>query len=44
MLKYYSSATARYVQNLKKASKIKENRHSNTPGYAILYAKFFENP
>ena len=36
--------TAGYVHTLEKPSKIKENRHSNTPGYAILYAKFFENP
>lgn len=34
----------RYVHTLEKPSKIKENRHSNTPKYAILYAKFFENP
>ena len=36
--------TAGYVHTLEKTSKIKENRHSNTFKYAILYAKFFENP
>ena len=36
--------TAGYEHTLEKPSKIKENRHSNTLKYAILYAKFFENP
>lgn len=36
--------TAGYVHTLEKTSKIKENRHSKPLKYAILYAKFFENP
>ena len=39
-----ADGTAGYVHTLEKPSKIKENRHSNTLKYAILYAKFFENP
>ena len=36
--------TAGYVHTLENTSKIKENRHSKPLKYAILYAKFFENP
>ena len=44
MSECYLFAMAGYVHTLEKPSKIKENRHSNTLKYAILYAKFFENP
>ena len=44
MIKVLFICHGRICTTLEKPSKIKENRHSNTPGYAILYAKFFENP
>ena len=42
MSECYLFAMAGYVHTLEKPSKIKENRHSNTLKYAILYAKFFD--
>ena len=44
MSECYLFAMAGYVHTLEKPSKIKENRHSNTLKYAILYANFFESP
>ena len=44
MIKYFLCATAGYVHTLEKPSKIKENQHSITLKYAILYAKFLKIP